>query len=43
VELVARDLAAQTETVIASHSVSNLGIGSFWNQLSPDGSQVSTN
>jgi len=39
-ELVARDLTARTETVIASHSVANGGIGSFWNQLSPDGSQV---
>lgn len=39
-ELVARDMAARTETVIASHAVANGGIGSFWNQLSPDGSQV---
>jgi Tol biopolymer transport system component/tRNA A-37 threonylcarbamoyl transferase component Bud32 len=39
-ELVARDLAAHTETVIASHLMANGGIGSFWNQLSPDGSQV---
>ena len=39
-ELVSLDMSARTETVIASHAVGNGGIGSFWNQLSPDGSQV---
>jgi serine/threonine protein kinase len=39
-ELVVRDVAARTESVIASHAVQSGGIGSFWNQLSPDGSQV---
>lgn len=37
-ELVARDLASGTEAVIASHPVT--GLGTFWSQLSPDGSQV---
>jgi WD40 repeat protein len=39
-ELVARDLAAGTETVIASHDLMIGGIGSFWTQVSPDASQA---
>jgi Tol biopolymer transport system component len=37
-ELVARDMASGTETVIASHDSS--GYGNFWSQFSPDASQV---
>src|SRR5437667_4994594 len=39
-ELVARDVAAGTETVIASHELATGGIGSFWTQVSPDASQA---
>jgi eukaryotic-like serine/threonine-protein kinase len=39
-ELVSRELAAGTETVIATHELITGGIGSFWTHVSPDASQA---
>jgi Tol biopolymer transport system component len=39
-ELVLRDRAAGTETVLAAHDVALLGAGSFFPQVSPDGKRV---
>jgi serine/threonine protein kinase/Tol biopolymer transport system component len=39
-ELVSRDLASGAESVIATHQLQMGGIGSFWTQVSPDGSQA---
>src|SRR5262249_8081597 len=39
-QLVLRDRARGSETVLASHSVRNEGSGSLWPQASPDGRHV---
>jgi len=39
-EVILRDRVAGTETVLAMHDVVTEGAGSFWPQVSPDGSQV---
>ena len=39
-QLVLRDRASGTETVLAAHSVILEGAGSFWPQVSPDGRRI---